>query len=108
MTTRKIKVNQTTYTRTIKDKHHSAFDQRINEPVPWVQMKGKWLAKAGFNIDTPIKIKVSNGRLVLIAEQMKQSPATAGLCFRYNEFDKSGKLKPSGLQPTRDSHLAIQ
>ena len=68
MTTRKIKVNQITYTRTIKDKYHSAFDQHINEPVPWVQMKGKWLAKAGFNIDTPITIEISDGKLVLTAE----------------------------------------
>ena len=69
MTTRKIKVNQMTYTRIIKDKHHSAFDQHVNEQVPWVQMKGKWLAKAGFTIDTPINIEVTDGRLVLIAEK---------------------------------------
>lgn len=68
MTTRKIKVNQMTYTRTVKDRHHSAFDQHINEPVPWVQMKGKWLAKAGFTINTPVTIEVSDGKLVLTTE----------------------------------------
>jgi len=36
--------------------------------VPWIQLKGKWLAKAGFTIDTPIKVEVANGRLVLAAE----------------------------------------
>ncbi len=56
------------HTRTIKDKYHGAFDQHISEPVPWVQMKGKWLAKAGFTIDTPIKVEVAEGRLVLTAE----------------------------------------
>ncbi len=28
-------------------------------------MRGKWLAKAGFTIDTPIKVKVSEGCLIL-------------------------------------------
>ncbi len=68
MTIRKIKVNRMFYSRTIKDKHHHAFDRHIEELVPWVQMKGKWLAKAGFTIDTPIKIEVADGRLVLTAE----------------------------------------
>ncbi|WP_444901921.1 SymE family type I addiction module toxin [Microbulbifer sp. SSSA007] len=36
--------------------------------MPWIQLKGKWLAKAGFNIDTPIKIEVNDGKLVLTAE----------------------------------------
>ncbi|WP_353375032.1 SymE family type I addiction module toxin [Microbulbifer sp. NBRC 101763] len=40
----------------------------MTPPVPWIQLKGKWLAKAGFNIDTPIKIEVNDGKLVLTAE----------------------------------------
>lgn len=60
-TTRKVKVNRMLYSRTIKDEHHEAFDRRVEELVPWVQMKVKWLAKAGFTIDTPIKIEVSDG-----------------------------------------------
>ncbi len=68
MTTRKIKVNRLFYRRIIKDKHHSAFDQYIEEAVPCLQMKGKWLAKAGVTIDTPVKIDVADGCLVLTAE----------------------------------------
>ncbi len=66
--TRQIKVNRLIYSRTLKDKHHRAFDRHIEEPVPWIQMRGKWLAKAGFTIDTPIKVNVSEGCLVLTIE----------------------------------------
>lgn len=62
--TRHIKVNHIYYDY----KPKNARPNSVTPPVPWIQMKGKWLAKAGFNIDTPIKIEVSNGRLVLIAE----------------------------------------
>jgi len=40
----------------------------VTPPVPWIQLKGKWLAKAGFNINTPIKVEVDDGRLVLTTE----------------------------------------
>jgi len=33
-----------------------------------IQMKGHWLQQAGFEIDTPVKIRVMDGCLVLTAE----------------------------------------
>ncbi len=38
------------------------------KPVPWVQLKGKWLRQAGFEINTPVKIRVMDKCLVLTAE----------------------------------------
>ncbi|MEJ2446309.1 MAG: SymE family type I addiction module toxin [Exilibacterium sp.] len=61
---RHIKVNQIVYD--YKPKRTPA--NFVMPPVPWVQLKGKWLEKAGFTIDTPIRIEVSEGRLVLTAE----------------------------------------
>ena len=66
--TKRIKVNRMLYSRTIKDKQHGDFGRKVEEFVPWVQIKGQWLAKAGFNIDTSITIEISDGKLVLIAE----------------------------------------
>lgn len=37
--------------------------------VPWVQMKGRWLAEAGFDVRVPIRISVMHGCLVLTAEE---------------------------------------
>ncbi|PCK07872.1 MAG: hypothetical protein COA42_12060 [Alteromonadaceae bacterium] len=37
-------------------------------PVPWVQIKGYWLDKAGFSVGTGIKVTVSQGKIVLEAE----------------------------------------
>lgn len=36
--------------------------------VPWLQMKGLWLQQAGFEIDTPVKVRVMEGCLVLTTE----------------------------------------
>jgi hypothetical protein len=36
--------------------------------VPWLQLKGHWLEQAGFNVDTPVTIRVMQGCLVLTAE----------------------------------------
>jgi hypothetical protein len=32
---------------------------------PWLQMRGDWLAAAGFDIKTPVRIRVMKGCLVL-------------------------------------------
>ena len=61
---RKIKVNQIHYEyRTKEQSSHSGA-----RSVPWIQMKGHWLRQAGFEIGTPIKIRVMDGCLVLTAE----------------------------------------
>jgi toxic protein SymE len=41
--------------------------------VPWLQLKGHWLDKAGFGIDVPVTVRVMEGCLVLTTEQ-QQSP----------------------------------
>lgn len=40
------------------DPHHS-------RRVPWLQMRGDWLAAAGFDIKTPVRVRVMEGCLVL-------------------------------------------
>jgi len=52
----------------IKDKHHAHFDKTIYFTVPWINIQGQWLLKAGFEINTPIKVRVMDGCLVLTAE----------------------------------------
>ena len=39
-----------------------------SRPIPWIQLKGLWLEQAGFDIDTPVRIRVMEGCLVLTAE----------------------------------------
>ncbi len=61
---KRIKVNQIHYD--YKPKHAPA--NFIMPPVPWIQLKGKWLEKVGFSIDKPVKISVSQGCLILTVE----------------------------------------
>jgi toxic protein SymE len=60
---RKIKINQICYIRKLKDDPVGA-----GRPVPWIQLKGYWLQQAGFEINTPVKVRVMNGCLVLTTE----------------------------------------
>ncbi|MCG7874466.1 MAG: type I toxin-antitoxin system SymE family toxin [Candidatus Thiodiazotropha lotti] len=62
--TRKLKVNQIHYMRQLKDDPAGA-----GRPVPWIQLKGHWLNHAGFEISTPIKVRVMQGCLVLTVEE---------------------------------------
>jgi toxic protein SymE len=57
---RKIKVNQIAYLYKLKDDPAGA-----GRPVPWIQLKGYWLQQAGFEINTPVKVRVMDGCLVL-------------------------------------------
>ncbi|MES9906719.1 MAG: SymE family type I addiction module toxin [Sedimenticola sp.] len=34
-------------------------------PVPWLQLKGLWLAAAGFDVKTPVRVRVMQGCLVV-------------------------------------------
>jgi toxic protein SymE len=61
---RKIKVNQIHYMRQLKDDPTGA-----GRPVPWIQLKGYWLQQAGFEINTPLKVRVMPGCLVLTVEE---------------------------------------
>lgn len=70
---RHIKVNHTYYMHKRKD-NPSGTGRRI----PWIQLKGDWLQQAGFEINTPVKVRVMKGCLVLTAEQ---KPSQAFLAF---------------------------
>jgi toxic protein SymE len=61
---RKIKVNQIHYLYKLKDDPTGA-----GRPVPWIQLKGYWLQQAGFEINTPLKVRVMPGCLVLTVEE---------------------------------------
>jgi toxic protein SymE len=61
---RKIKVNQIHYLHKLKDDPAGA-----GRPVPWIQLKGYWLQQAGFEINTPLKVRVMPGCLVLTVEE---------------------------------------
>jgi len=37
--------------------------------VPWLQMRGDWLAAAGFDIQAPVRVRVMRGCLVLTVEE---------------------------------------
>lgn len=58
---RYIKVNKTHYEyRTKTQSPYSGC-----RPIPAISIKGKWLDSAGFAINTPLKIRVMNGCLVI-------------------------------------------
>ena len=66
---RYIKVSKSHYEyRTKNQSLHSG-----NRSVPWIQMKGHWLRQAGFEIDTPIKVRIMDGCLVLTIDQRQWS-----------------------------------
>ena len=63
------------YTRHLKvhpGQYYQSFDpvrvHRLKQPrppVPWVHVKGYWLAEAGFGVGTPLEVEVSEGRRVI-------------------------------------------
>ena len=67
---RYIKVNAIHYSYRLKEQQPNSGDR----PVPWLQLRGYWLQKAGFNIDTPVKICVMDGCLVLTTEDQRGEP----------------------------------
>jgi len=58
-----IKVTQAYYLYRLKDDLAGA-----GRPIPWIQLKGFWLQQAGFEINTPLKVRVMEGCLVITAE----------------------------------------
>jgi toxic protein SymE len=61
---RYIKVNAIHYEyRTQKQSDYSG-----SRAVPWIQMKGHWLDRAGFSIDTSVTVRVMDGCLVLTTD----------------------------------------
>jgi len=50
------------------------YPNRVAEPrpsrrVPWLQMRGDWLAAAGFDIQAPVRVRVMQGCLVVTVEE---------------------------------------
>jgi len=59
-----IKVNSINYTQPLKNP-----DQPSKEMcVPWIRMQGLWLQQAGFVINSPVKVRVMEGCVVLTVE----------------------------------------
>ncbi len=61
MKTRKLKVNYRSTTRK-SDRYYHSVDYI---QVPAITLSGKWLEQIGFDIDTPIAVECSDGRLVI-------------------------------------------
>ena len=61
---RRVKVKKGYYERPFRQQP-ATEPYSAPRPVPWVQLKGYWLEAAGFIIDTPIKVRVMEGCLVL-------------------------------------------
>jgi len=61
---RTIKVHKTHYMHQLKNDPCGA-----GRPVPWIQLKGHWLQQAGFEIHSPVKIRVMDGCLVLTIDR---------------------------------------
>jgi hypothetical protein len=57
-TEKTIKVGKTFY----------PYPNKPDRAVPWIQLRGLWLAQAGFGIDTPIRVRIMPGCLVLTTE----------------------------------------
>lgn len=47
----------------------SSSRHRRERRVPWLQMRGDWLAAAGFDIRTPVRVRVMHGCLVVTVEE---------------------------------------
>jgi len=67
--TRSLTVRKGTCSRIKKDKDHAHFDKTIYSSVPWINIRGQWLEKAGFPIDTPITVRIMDGCLVLTVKE---------------------------------------
>jgi len=44
-------------------------EARGSRRVPWLQMRGDWLAAAGFDIQAPVRVRVMQGCLVVTVEE---------------------------------------
>lgn len=52
-----FKVRRGNVSRMIKDPDHSHFDEAIYFTMPWINIQGQWLQQAGFEINTPVKVR---------------------------------------------------
>ncbi len=61
---RHIKVCKVFYNEKLKEETPYA----AMTPVPWLQMRGRWLEQVGFAIDTQVKVTVKQGSIILTAQ----------------------------------------
>lgn len=66
---RQIKVSRTAYEYKPRKSDPYPKHSRTKHDIPWIQLKGLWLEQAGFSVDTPVKIRVMDGCLVLTVDQ---------------------------------------
>ena len=53
----------------VREAYHSyQLSQNQRTPVGEIHLKGHWLIQAGFEIDTPVKVRVMEGCLVLTTD----------------------------------------
>ena len=55
----------------VRESYHSyQLSQNCHQrtPIGEIHLKGHWLIKAGFEIDSPVKVRVMEGCLVLTSE----------------------------------------
>ena len=55
----------TKQSRQLKVYAFNYFNKRRTCAVPWVQLKGKWLEQAGFNIHDQVNIEIKKGKLII-------------------------------------------
>ena len=63
--TRQLKVRRSYYPHQYENFRPYRENYRPPSPVPWINFKGYWLNKAGFEIDSPLKVEVSKHRIVV-------------------------------------------
>lgn len=71
----RLRKSKTSEERYIKV-HEMHYEYRVKEQspyspcrsVPWINIKGHWLRDAGFDINTPVKVRVMDGCLVITPE----------------------------------------
>ncbi len=59
---RQLKVRETYHTYQLKQ---SCKDRT---PIGEIHLKGNWLVKAGFAIDTPVTVEVKKGRIIVTSK----------------------------------------
>ena len=59
---RKLKVRTSYYDRPYTNLR-TKYPEIIK--IPWIQLRGHWLKRAGFTLDTPLDVKIQKGRITL-------------------------------------------
>ena len=63
--TRQFKVRKSYYPYQYENSRPYRENYRPPIPVPWINFKGYWLTKAGFEINSQLKVEVRKHRIVI-------------------------------------------